>query len=140
MREVTTNKGKLLLWESIKELTIGRYTDFTKYAIQAAGIGSDLASIDEHYRKLDTFLSNGRIDDARIERYNLHFNLILSLNKINIDHICFAIFVYKIDDEAQEDYSEQGLIKICERLAKVELGRGELETILSEIKKKLLAN
>jgi hypothetical protein len=140
LREVTTNRGKLLLKESIKELTIGHYTEFTKYIVQESGIGSDMVSVNKHFNALDTFLANGKIDEARAERYNLHFNIVLALNKINITHMSFALFVYSIDGEEVKDYSESGLERICKRLAEVELGRGELETILSEIKKKLMTN
>lgn len=138
MREVKTNKGTLLVKESVKEISIGRYTDFTKYVIQDVGIGSDIPSIDDHYRKIDTFLVNGRLAEARAERLNLHFCLILAINKINITHLCFALFIHKINGEQQDDYSEAGLIRICKLLDQVDLGRGDLETILSEIKKKLL--
>lgn len=138
MRSITTNKGIISVWEDPKELPIDRFADFQKYAIQDVGIGSTMEDINRHYSLLDSFLSAGKIDEARMERQNLHFNLYLAISEIQITDITFACFVQSVNSTTIIDYSESGLQNTCKLLAEIELNRGQLEEVLSEIKKKLI--
>ena len=138
MREIKATRGVFQIQESIQEIGIGRYNEFTKYLVQEAGIGSDMPSIERHYRLLDTFLAAGKIDEARQERNNLHFNLILAINKINITHFSAALFVIKINDERIDDYTEEGLKRIVEKLDAIGVTHGQVEEVLAGIKKKLI--
>lgn len=140
MREVKTDKGTILVNESIKELPISRYTDFNKYIIQDTGIGSDVHAIMKHFALLDSFLAAGKIDDARRERLNLHFNFVVAINKINITHISFAVLIKSINGQAIDDYSERGLERVCQTIGEIGVGRQELEGILSDVKKKLISS
>lgn len=140
MREVLTDNGKFKICESIKELTIDRYSDFQKYLLQDSGIGSTIEDVYRHSEKIDVFIASGKIAEAATERSNQHFNFYLMLNKINITHLTFATLVDSIDDVKIDDYSETALIKVCDQLGKVGLKREELEDVLTDIKKKLIPN
>lgn len=140
MQEVLTDRGKFKICDSPKELTIERYTEFQKYLLQDSGIGSDIESVYRHSEKLDAFLSSGKIAEAMAERSNQHYNFYMMLNKISLTHLAFALFVESIDGVLCTDYSDSGLHAISDRLASVGLRRGELETILEDVKKKLIPN
>lgn len=140
MQEVITDKGRFRVCDSIKELPIDRFTEFQKYLIQDAGIGSTIEDVYKHSEKLDAFIQTDKIAEAITERINQHYNFFMMLNKINITHLSFAVFVESIDGNDITDYSQTGLQDVCARLGKVRLRRGQLESILEDIKKKLIPN
>lgn len=140
MREINKLKGKFKINESIREIPINRYKDFQKYLVQDAGIGSTMDDVDRHFKNFDSFLQSGKLDEAIKERYNLHYNLYLMLNRIDIKSLAFGCLVHSIDGEEIADYSENSLNDITERIGSIGLNRGELEDILSDLKKKLIAS
>lgn len=141
MQTVKTNQGEIEVWENPKELPIDRFSDMQKYSIQDIGIGSTLADVDRHHFTLDALLSQNRNDEARVERYNMHYNFYLILNKVDITSLTFCCFIRSINGEKIADYSETYLVKnVIPLLAKIELGRGQMEEILETVKKKLLPN
>ncbi len=141
LREVKlTGKNSFLIHESQKQLPINRYTDFQKYVLQDVGIGSTIESVDSHYRMLDTFLTADQTEDARRERYNLHSNLYLLINRINIEHISFACLIHSVNGQVLEDFSETNLIRICEQLGKMGLTQQMVSDILNGVKKNLIQN
>lgn len=140
MRTVLTPQGSFQFSESIKELPIHRFSEFQKYLLQDSGIGSTIEDVYRHSERLDIFLAAGKTQEAINERANQHFNFFFMLNKITITHLTFAVFVDSIDGEPVTDHSEANLLSVCERLGRVGLQRGELESILEDIKKKLIPN
>lgn len=140
MREISVDHGKFKFSESIKELTIDRFSEFQKYILQDAGMGSDIDAVYKHFEKLDVFLAAGKLEEAIRERSNQHYALFFMLNKINITSLSFAVLLYSIDDVRVEDYSETNLLRICERLGRDGLSRGELESLLEDVKKNLIRN
>lgn len=141
MRTIPTPQGSFRISESIKELPIHRFSEFQKYLLQDSGIGSDIESIYRHSEKLDIFLASNKVQEAINERANQHFNFFYMLNRISITHLTFAVFVDSIDDKPVTDYSESNLLLVCEQLGKVNgLQRQELESILEDVKKKLIPN
>lgn len=140
MRTVTLETGSFIIRESIKELPINRYTDFQKYIIQDAGIGSTMRDVEEHFRMLDRFIALGQIEEAARERYNLHFNLYLGINKISIRHITFGCLIDSINDVKITDYSEANLQNVCDQLGAMGLIEEQVADILEEVKKKSILN
>jgi hypothetical protein len=140
MRTITTPKGSLQILESIKELPIDRYSEFQKYLLQDAGIGSDIEAVYKHFEKIDIFLASDKIQDAINERTNQHFNFFFMLNKINITHLSFAVLVYAIDNQPITDYSETNLLLVCKRLGELGITHEQLTSVLEEVKKKLIPN
>ncbi len=141
MRTVNLGSGNSFqIHESQKQLPINRYTDFQKYVLQDAGIGSTMDAVDRHYKMLDTFLSGDAIEDARRERQNLHINLYLQINQINIEHISFACLVHSINEKALEDFSENNLTEVCRQLGRMGLTQEMVSDVLENVKKNLVQN
>ena len=139
--------------ETAKELPINRYTDFQKYLIQVAGLGSDMPGVDIHFGKLFRFLGAGMTEEASREAYNLYNNIFLAINKVDIDSVAFNCLVdsithYKPDPDPKTgklpidyietitDYSEAGLIALAGRLGEYGLTRLMVDDILQDVKKK----
>lgn len=140
MREIICKNGSFLINETTKELPINRYKDFQKYLVQESGIGSDINGIDNHFKNLDLFLQSNKIQEALVERYNLHINFYLIFERMDIKSLAFASLVDSINGQEVTDFSERNLLKISDQLGAMKFKRGQLENILQELKKKLIAN
>lgn len=141
MRTVNLKFGNSFkIHESQKQLPINRYTDFQKYVLQDSGIGSTIADIDTHYKKLDTFLGAGALEDAMRERHNLHIGLYLMINKINIEHISFACLIHSINGRRLKDFSEKHLEQVCRELGEMGLTQEHVADILENVKKNSILN
>ena len=128
------------LYESVEQLPGRRYNTFNRWSLLSAGIGSTIADIDRHNSRLDMFLQAGRTDQALQERMQLQNAYHLAIKEINPRHLSFACLVADIDGKECNDLSQEGLQKVCDVLSDFNLANGELERILSDIKKKLRPN
>lgn len=122
-------------------MPINRYTDYQKYLIQAAGIGSTVGEVERHFNKLYSFLSSNQVEHAARESQNLLYNIHLNLNKIDIDSFAFLCLVDSVQEKGKElekirDFSEAGLLRLCNRLGDLGLTKGHVLDVLSEVKKK----
>jgi hypothetical protein len=154
MKIVELPAGKCIqLRTSIKELPINRFADCQKYLIQAAGIGSTMADVDSHMNRIYALLDHDLKTEAAQQMQNMHFNMHLMINKIDIDSLAFACLVdslgytekvknkkgvkeAKTVFEKWGDYSEAGLVKLCQVMGEMGLERRHVLEELSELKKK----
>lgn len=135
MREVELPGGKIKIRETIKELPIDRFTDFQKYLVQDSGIGSDMLSVEKHFGMWDRLASAGKIDEAMRERHNLHMNIYLAINRINIQHISFVCLVDSVNGVGVDDYSESAMHDLSKKLGKMGLTQQHVSDILESVKK-----
>ena len=140
MRIVKLTGGNIKIRESIKELPIDRFTDFQKYLVQDSGIGSDMGAVNNHFGKWDRLASAGKIDEAMRERHNLHMNIFLMINQINIQHITFCCLVDSVNSGGDvfdpiTDYSESAMHDLSKKLGQMGLTHGDVADILESVKK-----
>jgi hypothetical protein len=138
--DLKLNFNTITLYASIHELPIELFTLFNSYVIQSLGIGTTIADINTRFSNLDSFLSAGKVQEALQERTNMHMGLFYGLEKINIEHICFACLVHSINGKEIEDYSEEGLRRTLKRLSKMGLTNQLVRVYLEEVKKNLIQN
>jgi hypothetical protein len=140
MRTLKLKGGECEVWESCKELPARRWNDFQKYLIQDIGIGSEIVDVEKHHQNLFQFLAAGKIEEAQAESYNLFQNIILAIQGINIQHVCFGCFVHSVKGKVITDYSENSIRTNIDKLSDMGLTQGHVEDILSDVKKKLIPN
>lgn len=141
MKTVNLKHGNSFrIHETQKQLPINRYTDFQKYVLQDAGIGSTLADIDRHFQMLHSFLGAGKVEEAARESHNMHINLYLAINKISTKNISFACLIESINDKPITDFSESNLIQVCNALGEMGLTDEMLSDLLGDLKKNLILN
>ena len=140
----TKNGTRIRLYDSIKNLDAGRFNDLRKYVVRDAGIGSSMDAINKHHATMDLLLSKNKLPEAIQERQNLHTFYFLAIEKINIQHITFAIFVHSIDDwivdDHHKDLTESVYMSVCERIYRSKLKQEQVESIFDDLKKKLIPN
>lgn len=140
MKLLERKRGKVMLYESIKEMPIDLFSSFNKYLIQDLGLGSDITDVAKHFGTMYKYLGNAQIEEAAQESYNLYQNIFLMLERINIKHISFACFVHSINEVELTDYSETNLRNTCQILGRIGVTQGDAIEILEDLKKKLTGN
>lgn len=133
-----TQEHEIELYETIEQLSGKRYNVYNKWSLMSAGIGSTMDDINRHHTRLDMFLNGDKINEAKQERMQLQNCMFLALNEINPRHLTFAALVSKIDGQPQDDLSQEGLQRICDRLSEMDLSHGVIVATLEEVKKNLI--
>lgn len=134
---VLPNKRKLIVYSSIKDLPIKRYAAYQKFNLIDAGLGADMESIAKHMAKLFQYLNNELPKEALIEAKNLYYTFHLIFENEHPSALTFACIVFSINGELQEDFSDDGLQKIVDKLHSLGFTQEELEFNLEFLKKKL---
>ena len=86
-------KTVINLYDSIKELPILRYHEFTKLVLEDLHIGSDMTSVGKHFSNFHTLLAREKSAEALQEAENLHNNFYYIIERISIKSFCFLALV-----------------------------------------------
>src|ERR1035437_6696059 len=137
MKVVKSAGHTLKFYNGIKEMPMHRYNQMQSYLMHDAGIGSTMADIDQHMKNLDAYLSTRRMEEAALERQNLHFNFYSALEKISYKSLSFACLIYSIDGEVLGD-SDDDMNEVIPKLSRISVA--EVLEILDDLKKNCIAN
>ena len=137
---VSVNIGKHVIevYDAIEELPIVRFHKYQKLLLVEAGIGGDIAAFDQRIEKTRRFLLEGKTEAAAQELENMRQGVYLIQNGISPRNRAFAMLVAKIDGEAREDLSDEGISRTLEMLQ--DATQKELSDRLDAVKKKLTRN
>lgn len=128
------------LFESIYELPARLYNQFNKYMLQEQYIGSTMKDVDSHLGKFDMWLKQKKYDKLALERVNLHLNFFTAMNAFNFKHIAFGCFIHAIDHNTIDDYSEENLHLLINKLSDKGLTQKMVSDIIEDVKKNLTLN
>lgn len=140
MKQVAINGHKVLFYDSIKELTAKRNSAFNQLLLMDMQMGSSMDSVTERFKNLFEYLRYEKIDMARKEATNLHNTFYYMIEGINTRALCLAPFVYKIDKQLCFGYDEEKAMQIMDQLSTIGMSMQDIESIIIELKKKLMAN
>lgn len=140
MKIIELSGNKIELYDDIKELSIKRYRTFQKYLMIDIGIGSSMDDVMKHFEKLHFFLSSKKVDFAIKEAENLHFAFHELLGEIDYKCYCFCCLIHTINGEKIDNFSEEYLDSIVEKLDEFGFTQQMIEDYLDQIKKKLITN
>lgn len=147
MRTIHITKGftktKIELFDSDKDLTIDRYSEFTCLSMEDIGVGSNIESIGRHFQQLHTYLQSGKTVPAFKEARNLHNNIFFAIEKIDTKSLCFAPFIHTINNKEAfpgfdpKSYNHDNVKRVLKELADKGLKYSHVSDILDEVKKNL---
>lgn len=141
MKTIQASNGKIVLYDSIRELPIKRYNAFNRALLQDSGIGSDLNAISRHFAKLDTFLRGGKTSEAMQERENLHLLFWSIFEDISYESSAFLALCYSINGRIVGDIDNDIEHEECMAiLLDTQVTQGDVEEALDEIRKKWIAS
>ncbi|TNE75024.1 hypothetical protein EP331_00210 [bacterium] len=125
----------VLLYSSIKELPVYRYNEFEKLLMQDVGIGSSMEDVGTRFGRLYQFISDSDIINTHKEAKNLHNTLFWALNGFNTTYKSFRVLIHSVNGKEYD-------LKYLDKLDKVvqKISQGEVEEVLTEVKKKLIQN
>lgn len=75
MKEVTINKHKCKIYDSIEDLPIVRFHHYNHMVLVDAGIGSEISDFDNHIERVVRYIKNKDNDNAAKELDNLRQNV-----------------------------------------------------------------
>lgn len=136
MKETTINGHRVKYFDSIEDCTAERFQAYNVAALIDSGIGGDVESVD---RKIGTIARLvGKSDDTSRKQLkttlqNLQQNLHFVIERMNPEMKSFAALVYSIDGELCEDFSDEGLKYVMNRLKKVKVGA--IRRLINDVKK-----
>lgn len=140
MKTVTTeNNNTIKYWTDSKEMPIGRYAKLQKFLLVKTGIGDTIDDVSAHYTKLFSYLAHEKNAEARTEAENLFYNHYAILNNEDFIAYAFAAHVHSIDGVQYDDISDDGLQVVIEKLKETGISYGEVESIVMDTKKKIVA-
>ena len=133
---VTTKIGKhtVEMYDAIDELPIVRFHKYQKLLLIDAGIGADIAALDQRIEKTRRFLMDGKPDKAQQELANLRQSVFFIQNGISPRHRAFAVLVKSIDGRECNDISDDALKQLTDTLN--DAPEKELTAQLEAVKKK----
>jgi len=137
MKLIDIGKHKVNFYDSIKEMPISRYNALQSFLMQDVGIGSTMASIENHFKTLDAYLGAGKYDEAIQERQNLHINFYVAIEKIDFKSLSFACMIASIDNKPV-GISDSELTDAIKKLN--DLTVEQVDDILNELKKNCIGN
>ena len=100
-----------------------------------AGIGADIAALDQRIEKTRRFLMDGKPDKAQQELANLRQSVFFIQNGISPRHRAFAVLVKSIDGRECNDISDDALKQLTDTLN--DAPEKELTARLDAVKKKI---
>lgn len=132
------NRQTITLYESIHELSSQRWKEFNKYSFLDSGIGSTMQDFHQKIGKLWQLVEAEKHVEAKQEMKNINRNVFHALQSIDIKSFCFALFVHSINEKVKYDISQGGLEKTIKEIDKTGVKQSQVESTLSELKKKLI--
>lgn len=130
------NGHKIIIEDSIDELTIVRDHKFNIFLMNDANAGSDCQDFNRKIDECIRMIDRGDSKDARLTLVSMQYNLTNIVSHLNFKHFAIAAMVIEIDGVKTQD-TEQGINDTLEKLKKIGVKRGWINRTIDEIKKKM---
>jgi len=134
MRNINLSKP-VVVYDSINEMPISRYSDFQRGLMIDAQIGSTIQDFDLIFNKAIKFIDGEKYKDAVQALLNVRQGVYLAQQGESPTNYAFAALVTSIDGVRITDYSDVGLKEILERLNELGLTQDKLNEVLEDVKK-----
>lgn len=126
------------LYESIKEMPIERFNEFSKLAALDMGVGSTLEDFHNHFSKLHAYVVNNKRDEALIEMSNVYQGFFYAINKISIWSYSFCAFIKSVDGEEYNRTEINDHRILIKKLSEKGLTVDKCQSTIDEVKKNLI--
>ena len=139
MQEIIKKGKKIILFNSINELTMKRYSALNKLIIQEVGFGSTFEDVKTKLNNISFHLENKDLDSSKIELANLYFSIYSNLEKLDITSRAFLCFVNSIGGQELTDPEDELQVKkFLKLIYDLDLTVDDVESTMAALKKKLM--
>lgn len=139
MRTEKINGNRIVLFDSIDNLPMGRFEEFNRFFMIDAGIGSDVESIDAHITRIRVFNGQGKTDDVEKALLNLRQNMIFAIKNVSPAVNCFYSLIDEINGRKVRATSLEDVERLKSELDKTGITINKVRGLISSLKKKLIA-
>lgn len=129
---------KIVMYDGIQDLPIGRFQQYSLFAMIDSGVGSDIQAFDKRINNVRRLMSND-IDSASLELTNLQQNLRFVISKTSPKLNSFVCLIKKIDGKeiGGSELSETEIKEAINTLDKTRIPVLRLFDFLGSFKKKV---
>lgn len=131
---IKSKGNKIDLFDSIESAPMKRYVKYQYYALLDSGIGSDMASVDQHYTTILKYGLLGEKDKLQKEIDLARQNISFVLNGVSPKLLSLAVLVKSVNGKECNDLTEDGLKEVCKKLENISYSH--IEATLEDLKKK----
>ena len=140
MYKIETIKDKkkhlIIFYDSDKVLPYRRYQKFNKHMMIDLEVGSNIVDYDRRLSRAISYLNNDDSKSAGIELTNQRQCLYNALEGYSPRGMALAVMVHSIDGKIYENYQENDLNEILDKLDKIGFTKQLLDDTLDHLKKK----
>lgn len=122
-------------YSSIDDTPIPRYMNFNRLVMLDAGIGSDLAAIDAHDKRIIEWIRKGDLEKAEAEVRSRNQAIHWVLDNTSPSLMSFAVLVRSIDNEIVYDISDSSCKKLVQRFGEFGATKGIIDRTIQALKK-----
>ena len=132
MRKEKLNNHIFEFYESIDELPIERFHQYSRYMLVASGIGDTIGDIDKHINRVMGLLTID-VKKAQQELLNLRQSLFMVATQQDVTFKGFFFFTKKVDGKEWADFSDSGIDALFALAQEESVGRvKEVQRAISE--------
>lgn len=123
------------IYQNSSELPAVRYKEFQKFLLMDAGIGSDIASVNERFAALFKFLAAKKIDESMREAENLYYTHFSILDQINYTQMALGVLIHSINGQVLTDFSTDKVRAYVDELSGYGLTQYHIDEYVNDVKK-----
>jgi hypothetical protein len=138
MKKLTGTNHTYVLYNDIKEMSIGQYKDFMKASYIDSGLGSDMESIRDKVVSIWSMIEAGKEELVKNELNNIFNCSNFVLNGFNTSSDCFLYLLHSVDD-VRVNLLTDDLDKLREQL-EADISMVTLQEVVEEVKKNYQPN
>lgn len=136
MKKVKVNDHVVIFIDTPEKLPIKRFQKFNKFFMIDLEVGCDFADYQKRTQSVIEFLKKDMKSEAVKELTNRSQMVWNLFTEYSPKGMALACLIKSIDDVEYEDYDEEGLELIVERLGEIGFTQDNLIETLDEVKKK----
>lgn len=136
MKEIKFNGNYLTLYDSIRELPIHRFSEYNRYLMLDAGIGSNVEDVTNKIGKIQRFRAVKDEESVNKELQNLYQSFIFTIENTTPKMYAFFALVKDINGKPFDDLSKEKLDETIVKIGKQGLTFEKLNGTLLHVKKK----
>jgi len=140
MKDININGHLIEMYDSIEDMPITRYNSFNRYSIIDSGLGNTFGDVDQKITETIGLVNSDAKEKAIQSLMNMRNTYYFLFENIDPKSSSFICMIKSIDGKPNDDISENGILKTREILMRTKITRAMMVTLLSELKKKLIAS
>ncbi len=134
------NGCTLEMYDSIDSAPIENYINFNRLTMLDSGIGSDLNAVMNHWNAIQRYCASGDTEALNKQLANYRQALAFIVSNVSPGMLSFVTLIHTIDGKVMQDFSDENMGEVLNRLSKKGLTVKIVESFLDFVKKKLTPN